>query len=239
MSDKVRKYYDKRYAEGRSGKIPGGILGWMFLRLRKFEVSRISATYELLDKGKRILDLGVGGGKLLGLCKKRRKYEEFYGLDISSVVVKRAKRTVKELSGNLSSVFIKRADINDSLPYKAKWFDTVTCIATLEHIFDPYYVISEIKRVLKPGGALILEVPNLTWLPRRFSVVLGKLPVTADEEGWDGGHLHYFTFEETEKLLREYGFEIEYEGSSGIFASIRNLWPSMLGGNIIIKARIK
>lgn len=239
MSDKVRKYYDKRYAEGRTGRVPGGILGWMFIRLRKFEVSRISATFELLDKGKRVLDLGVGGGRLLGLCKKYNKYDELYGLDISSVVVNRAKMTIKELTGDLSKVFIKRADINDSLPFRANMFDAVTCIATLEHIFDPYFVIAEIDRVLKPEGALILEVPNLVWLPRRLVVMLGKLPITADEEGWDGGHLHYFTFEETEKLLKENNFEIEYKGSSGVFASIRNLWPSMLGGNIIIKARHK
>ena len=239
MSDKVRKYYDKRYDEGRIGKIPGGILGWMFLKLRKFEISRISAAFDLLDEGKRILDLGVGGGELLALCKKNGKYEELYGLDIAAVVVERAKRTVKELTGDLEKVFIKRADINDTLPFRAKMFDAVTCIAVLEHIFDPYFVIAEIKRVLKPGGVLILEVPNLVWLPRRLAVILGKLPVTADEEGWDGGHLHYFTFEETEKLLEEYNLKIEYKGSSGVFASIRNLWPLMLGGNIIIKARNK
>lgn len=239
MSDKVRKYYDKRYAEGRTGKKPSGILGWMFLRLRKFEISRISTAFDLLDKGKRVLDLGVGGGKLLGLCKKYGKYEELYGLDISSVVVKRAKRTIKELTGDLSGVFIKRADINDTFPFRAKMFDAITCIAVLEHIFDPHFVIAEIKRTLKPGGVLILEVPNLVWFPRRLAVILGKLPVTADEEGWDGGHLHYFTFEETGKLLKKFNFEIEYKGSSGIFASIRNLWPSILGGNIIIKARHK
>lgn len=237
MSDKVRKYYDKRYAEGRAGKKPSGILGWMFLRLRKFEVSRISAAFDLLDKGKRVLDLGVGGGKLLGLCKKYGKYEELYGLDISSVVVKRAKRTIKELTGDLSSVFIKRADINDTLPFRAKMFDAVTCIAVLEHIFDPHFVIAEIKRILKPGGVLILEVPNIAWFPRRLSLLFGKLPETAQEEGWDGGHLHYFTFKATRDLVEKYGFETVYMGSSGLFPKIRNIWPQLLGGNIIIKAK--
>jgi hypothetical protein len=82
-----------------------------------------------------------------------------------------------------------------------------------------------------------LEVPNLVWLPRRLDVLLGRLPITGDEEGWDGGHLHYFTFSAVRRLLAECGFAVHSIGSTGIFPRVRNLWPTMLGGNIFVNAR--
>jgi len=65
--------------------------------------------------------------------------------------------------------------------------------------------------------------------------VTGSLPITGNEDGWDSGHLHYFTFGSLKKLFNKYGFKLTHSGSSGIFAAFRNVWPSLLGGDIILK----
>lgn len=49
-----------------------------------------------------------------------------------------------------------------NLPFGASTFDTVLCTEVLEHVPEPSQVLSEVNRVLKPGGVLILTVP-LTW----------------------------------------------------------------------------
>jgi len=224
------------YAEGRPGKRPGGLLGRLFLLLRRFELHRIPATLELLEPGARLLDLGCGDGQLLAQARLR-KFSEVCGLDVAQAVVTRAENTCSAVLGDLEGVTVQRANLDAELPYSTGYFDAVTAIAVIEHLFDPYFVLAEINRVLAPGGQFIMEVPNLAWLPRRLDILSGRLPVTGDEEGWDGGHLHYFTFGAVHRLLIGSGFAIEYSGSTGIFPRLRNVWPSLLGGNILVKAR--
>jgi ubiquinone/menaquinone biosynthesis C-methylase UbiE len=233
----VNNFYERMYAEGREGRKPTGILGSAFMILRRYELFRITAASSLLEKGDNLLDLGCGNGNLISDAKKRKLFKRYYGIDLIGIVVKRAKKEIRKISGDLKSVYIKRASLDSKLPFKDKYFSVITCTSVLEHIFDPYFSIQEINRVLKKGGSLILEVPNLVWLPRRISVLSGRLPITGDEIGWDGGHLHYFTFKSLSDLLINNGFIIEYKGSTGIFPKLRNIWPSLLGGDILIKAR--
>jgi SAM-dependent methyltransferase len=121
-------------------------------------------------------------------------------------------------------------------------FDAVTCVAVIEHVFDPYFVANEIHRVLKDGGIFIAEVPNIAYLKQRIKLLFGKLPITSSsynwqEIGWDGGHLHYFTKTTFCGLLEECGFEILTVSGSGLFARFRNFYPALLTGDICVKAK--
>ena len=237
MVNKVKDYYENRFSDTNSSKLAPGIVSIMYNFFKKFEISRVQITSSLIDSGDKILDLGVGGGKLLINSKKKKKFNKYFGLDISSKVIASAKKNIENELGSIENFEFKIWDINNGIPYPDLYFDTLSCVAVLEHLFDPYFFISEAKRVLKKGGTLIIEVPNLVWLPRRLSVLFGKLPITGNDIGWDAGHLHYFTFGSLERFLKNSGFKVEKKTTSGIFCSVRQFFPSLLGGDIIIKSK--
>lgn len=236
MVNKVKEFYENKSSDPNNDKLVPGLTSFFYKLLKKYEVTRIEKVYSLLDSGNRILDLGVGGGQLLAKCKINKKFNKLYGIDISSKVIDEAKNNIKKESRNLENVEIKYSDVNNGIPYPNKYFDSVTCIAVLEHLFDPIFFVKEVKRVLVNKGKIIVEVPNLVWLPRRLSIIFGKLPITGNEVGWDAGHLHYFTFGSLAKLLNDNSFEVERVTTSGIFSFVRQIMPSLLGGDIIIKA---
>ena len=237
MDETYRKeFYERMYADGRVWKGPQGLLGFLYRSFQRFELHRVPAAVSLLEHKGKILDIGCGDGGLLALAKSRKKFIGYYGTDLAQVAINRAKKNVIYKTGDIRKCYFKRANLDEKLPFTDNFFDAVTCIAVLEHIFDPYFGVKEINRILKNRGEFILEVPNLVWLPRRISVLVGLLPVTAEEDGWDGGHLHYFTSKAVRNLLEGSGFKIKYIGCTGIFSRLLNLWPSLLGGNILVRA---
>jgi SAM-dependent methyltransferase len=49
----------------------------------------------------------------------------------------------------------------NALPFPDAFFDVVTCLEMLEHDRDPFGSVREMRRVMRPGGALVLTVPNI------------------------------------------------------------------------------
>jgi len=236
VNNTIKEYYDKMYVDGSDNAIPKGILGFFFKKLRKFELHRTDAVIKLLKKGTNLLDIGCGKGDLILKAFDLKLFKKYYAVDISSEVIENAKKNIINKIRKISNIKFGIADVDNKLPYGDSSFDAVTFVATLEHIFDPHHVINEISRVTKKGGTLIVEVPNFVWLPRRISVFFGLVPSTGDEGGWDSGHLHYFNFKNVSELLSGCGYKIVYKGSSGIFSSVRDIYPELLSANIIIKA---
>jgi len=62
--------------------------------------------------------------------------------------------------------------VGEHLPFPGERFDLVMCTQVLNYIADPFQVIAEIHRVLKPGGALCLSVPVWRLMPKELIVLL-------------------------------------------------------------------
>ena len=62
----------------------------------------------------------------------------------------------------LKAVEIKRGDLSGVLPYGDEEFDYITCVEGLEHIENPHQAIREFGRLLRPGGHLIVTIPNIS-----------------------------------------------------------------------------
>lgn len=222
----VKKFYEGMYGDNRAGQLKS--LPFLYRKLRRFELDRYDLTCQFAPGGDSLLDIGCGDGELLFLLKDR--YKELWGIDIAKPRIDRIKKKI----GSESGIHVSVADANGQLDLKDSSFDTITAIAVLEHIFDPYHFIRDCHRLPKKGGTLMVQVPNIAWLPNRLRLAMGKLPVTSDAPGWDGGHLHYFTRASLKKLFSDEGFRVVRTTSGGIFARPRRIWGSLLGADILM-----
>lgn len=186
---------------------------------------RHEVALKLLQGGERLLDIGCWNGYLLERIREAGLYRELYGIDI----VPEAIESARNKGFNAQVV-----DLNsEPLPFPDGYFDGVTMLAVLEHVFDPYSVMREVHRVMRPGAELVIDVPNVASFTNRLRILLGRLPVTSTDPGWDGGHLHYFTKHALDRFLEGEGFTIIKRKTSGGRAHLREWWISLLGGELI------
>ncbi len=218
----VKTFYEKMYCTPNKAAVR---LPFLYRKLRRFEVNRYELAYQFAPSGEFLLDIGCGNGEVL--LRLKNKYKQLWGVDI-------LEPKIVQTGDDIPQIHICVADVNEPLVFTSGSFDTITIISVLEHIFDPYSLIRECHRLLRQGGTLIVQVPNIAWLPYRLQLFFGKLPVTSTNEGWDGGHLHYFTRDSLKKLFRSEGFKVMKITTGGIFARFRRIWGSLLGADILI-----
>src|SRR3989344_1059616 len=137
-------------------------------------------------KNLKILDLGCGTGGVLSTLKS---LGSIYGLDKTNHALTKAKsRGIKNLTRhNLDNV---------PLPFKKNQFDLVLTLDVLEHLRNPETTITDIKRILKPSGYLIITVPAYKYL---FSY-------------WDKmvGHKTRYSQKGVTRLVRKSGFKVKF-----------------------------
>ncbi|MGB3634106.1 MAG: methyltransferase domain-containing protein [Rubrobacteraceae bacterium] len=142
-----------------------------------------------LEDGGRVLDCGVGTGALsLGLAEQAPVPLRIEGVDVSDRMLDQARRNLGDAAVD---VRLQIADVR-SLPYEDASFDAVVCAHVLEHLDDPLEGISEMVRVLRPGGVLVVvatrrsfsdELLRLWW--RYTSFEQEQLVGTLEEAGLD------------------------------------------------------
>lgn len=89
-----------------------------------------------------------------------------------------------------------------ALPFPDDTFDKIVAAEVLEHIPNDMAAMTELMRVLKPGGQLAVTVPS--WLPERICWALSEDYHTAP-----GGHVRIYTRAELEAKLKKTGFRVD------------------------------
>jgi 2-polyprenyl-3-methyl-5-hydroxy-6-metoxy-1,4-benzoquinol methylase len=151
----------------------------------------------------RVLDLGCSGG--LFASHLRASGHHVTGVDLVEVP------GVRERTDH----FIK-ARLEDGIPGEAgDGFDVVVVADIIEHLPQPDLVLNDICRVLRPGGEVMLSVPNFGhWYPR-IRVVTGLFGY--DRRGiLDETHLRFFTRRTLRRMVRATGFDILEEHVTGL-----------------------
>ena len=116
----------------------------------------VSSILEPEDlNNKLVLEIACGRGQFANYLCESYQPRHFYGCDYSADAVQIA----QERSRDLQNTTWKQEDIQ-ALGFQSNFFDTIVCCETIEHIPYPGKGLSELYRVLKPGGKLILTCPN-------------------------------------------------------------------------------
>lgn len=120
----------------------------------------------------------------------------------------------------------------DSAPLRDESFDAVVAIAVFEHVADPRCFLAGARRVLVPGGHLLLQLPH----PGSLNALVSR----RSRHGWDmygePGHVFHYRKAHLEKLLGDAGFEVAHYGTSTI--RIRGKIPFLPGRAPRLEARV-
>ncbi|HLC79206.1 MAG TPA: class I SAM-dependent methyltransferase [archaeon] len=151
--------------------------------------------------GKKILDVGCGTGLL---TMHYTVQNEVTGIDSNSKSVEGAKK---------NSLLAKLHDLEKPLPFKDNYFDLVVCKDVLEFITNANQLLLEIVRVTKPGGLVLLHVPNEFTLLDIAGYILGKGILKTrwykNSSELTNPHIRFFTKIGLENSLKQKGLIVQ------------------------------
>jgi SAM-dependent methyltransferase len=157
--------------------------------------------------GQVIIDVGCGDGSALATAARRNPAHRFAGIDWSGDALRPARAR---------GLTVVRASVaGPGLPVADGAADVVIMSELIEHLVDPDGAVAEIRRVLRPGGSLLLSTPNLAAWYNRGLLALGIQPVFSEVSlqgvfGRPGhvvaGHLRLFTRRALTGFLAASGF---------------------------------
>jgi arsenite methyltransferase len=148
-----------------------------------------------LERGAMIVDLGTGPGLLSIQLHRLWPQAKIIGVDLSGEMLEIAKKNADKAGVSNYETRLGRAE---EIPIESNSVDLVVTQSSLHEWENPRQGFSEIFRILKPGGSLILKDYNRAWLSTWKRKLLGVFH-----------HLDMFkfTFEEVADLLKEAGFD--------------------------------
>jgi 2-polyprenyl-3-methyl-5-hydroxy-6-metoxy-1,4-benzoquinol methylase len=179
----------ENYHEAFWEAVPEGLEPVEFIRRRGFLLGHVR-------KGVKVLDVGCGEGRFA--AELARAGTEVVGIDVAAEPLRRARERHPELD-------LRQISAAGAWPLQDASFDAVWVGEVIEHVADTAGWLSELRRVLRSGGTLLLSTPDhgrlemLRWAlaPRAFEV---RFDPRAD-------HLRFYTRRTLSELLEDFGFQ--------------------------------
>ncbi len=153
-----------------------------------------------------VLEVGCAGGGF-GHELKKLGIREVWGVEVIPSAARRAEELLdRVLVGDIASLI-------DELP--AAYFDVVIFNDVLEHLVDPFSVLTRIKSKLRDGGMVVSSIPNIRYYATLTDLVLHKNWEYQDSGILDRTHLRFFTTRSIHLMYERLGYEVvRHEGNN-------------------------
>jgi 2-polyprenyl-6-hydroxyphenyl methylase / 3-demethylubiquinone-9 3-methyltransferase len=174
ISQEIYEQIDNTFYDGESANWwqPDSVLNLMKTSVNPVRVGyakkKLFCELNINPKEKSALEVGCGGGVLTE--EVARMGFNTFGIDPSEKSLRVAINHSK--LGGLNITY--NAGLGEALPYRGRIFDVVFCCDVLEHVRDLSKVISEISRVLKPGGILVYDTLNRTLISKLVVIKISQ-----------------------------------------------------------------
>lgn len=138
-----------------------------------FPLSKLNPLrFEYFDRfipnwqGLKVLDVGCGGGYTCEFLAQRGA--RVTGIDPSAACIEVAKSHAEEMGLTIDY----HVGLGETLPFEDDSFDVVVCVDVLEHVQSVAATVTEISRVMQPGGLFCFDTINRTWQSRWLMIWL-------------------------------------------------------------------
>lgn len=249
MEDPLQTFYNTKYS-GETGVTAVELLKPVKKPITRFEA--VVSYFPQYFKGGNVLELAAGNGvvarSLLHTCQDITNYT---ATEFSLPRVENLKNTMSD-----PRIKVLIADAEKLPEDSLGQFDAIIMVALIEHLIDPLGAMRNIRKLLKPGGFVYVDTPNIALFTRRIKLLLGNFPSTsAMNEGlttydgrpatlYDEGHLHYFTYRSLGLMLTKwcgYSRTVPLVYPSGrillgksLQYSLAKVWPGLLSEVVLL-----
>lgn len=185
----IGQYYPPEYESYADHSFDQNI-PWLLKKAYAYGIKKRTRVVTRKKKTGRILDVGCATGSFL-LGMKELPGWDVFGVEINPHAANIARENQLDVfTGTLEDAQFPNAG-----------FDAVTLWDVLEHLHDPNSSISEIHRILKPDGILVIRVPNIASRDAKW--------FGSTWAGWDSPrHLFVFSPDTLSKMLEDNGFQV-------------------------------
>ncbi len=178
------------YSDDYYGEQDDKFESWVEQVLDFFRRRRAKSITQLLPSSAKVLDIGCGNGRFLQYMQQTGNIEA-YGIELPG---KAAQRAAQIKGIQLKEGTLEKGDFADN------FFDAVTLVHVLEHLPSPKETLETIHQMVKPGGFVVIYLPNIASFQSRF--FKGKW-LHADPPR----HLFFFEPEDLKREMSLLGFE--------------------------------
>ena len=112
-----------------------------------------------------------------------------------------------------------KLDVTGRFPFEDSAFDMITCLELIEHIKSPKNMMTEVGRVMKPDGTLLVSTPNICYWWNRMKTLIGVWK----PQDWD--HIRFYTPYMLERMLGDFGFKVVERKSYNVIPHAVGILP--------------
>lgn len=164
--------------------------------------ARIELLNLIVEPPERVLEIGCGAGATGLALKQKFQGIEFIGIEPEEKVAQIAQsRLDKVIVSNIEKVQL------DTLGLMKEYFDLIICADVLEHLYDPWKTLFDLRDYLKPDGKMLVSIPNIQHIDIIKNLLNGHW--TYSKYGLlDATHIRFFTLNEIIKMFSGTGYKM-------------------------------